>query len=134
MCEEELSQPALVEKPKRVQGKKGKDGAASALATQSTVPAIQSNALVLTRSATKAATKASATLKGAPICATVGSPSVASSMVLAIASQSEATIPSLRKRKVAAPDASITSSRTIPISTLIENVDMENLIKAYQVA
>ena len=31
------------------------------------------------------------------------------------------------------PDASITSSRTIPISILIENVDMEDLIKVYQV-
>ena len=59
---------------------------------------------------------------------------MAPSMVLAIASQSEATIPLLRKRKVATPDASVTSSGTIPISALIENVDMEDLIKVYQVA
>ena len=31
-------------------------------------------------------------------------------------------------------DASVTSSGAIPISILIENVDMEDLIKVYQVA
>ena len=55
-------------------------------------------------------------------------------MVLAVASQSEATIPSLQKRKAVASDASITSSGAIPISVLIKNVDMEDLIKIYQVA
>ena len=55
-------------------------------------------------------------------------------MVLAVASQSEATVPSLRKRKALAPDASVTSSGAIPISVLIENADMEDLIKVYQVA
>ena len=38
--EEEPSQPAPVQKPKRVRGKKGKDGAASTPATQSSAPAI----------------------------------------------------------------------------------------------
>ena len=33
-----------------------------------------------------------------------------------------------------APDASVTSSSTISISILIENVNMEDLIKVYQVA
>ena len=55
-------------------------------------------------------------------------------MVLAIASQSEATIPSLRKRKSVALDTSVTSSSAIPIFVLIENVDMEDFIKVYQVA
>ena len=32
------------------------------------------------------------------------------------------------------PDASVTSSGAIPISVLIENADMEDLIKVYQVA
>ena len=110
-------------KPKRVRGKKAKDGAASELATQST-------ALVVTRSATKAAAEASA----APISTAVGSPSALPSMVLAVASQSEASIPSLRKRKAVAPDARVTSSGAIPISFLIENADREDLIKVYQVA
>ena len=64
----------------------------------------------------------------------VGSPSALPSMVLAVASQSEATVPSMRKRKAVAPDASVTSSGAIPISVLIENADMEDLIKVYQVA
>ena len=110
-------------KPKRVRGKKAKDGAASE-------PAAQSTALVVTRSATKAATEASA----APISTAVGSPFALPSMVLAVASQSEATVPSLRKRKAVAPDASVTSSRAIPISVLIKNADMEDLIKVYQAA
>ena len=55
-------------------------------------------------------------------------------MVLAVASQSKAIVPSLRKRKVVASDAKVISSSTIPISILIENVDMEDLIKVYQVA
>ena len=55
-------------------------------------------------------------------------------MVLAVASQSEATVPSLRKRKVVALDASVTSSGAILISVLIKNVDMEDLIKVYQLA
>ena len=59
---------------------------------------------------------------------------MAPSMVLAIASQSETTVLSLQKRKVAAPDASVTSSGIIPISALIENMDIEDLIKVYQVA
>ena len=33
-----------------------------------------------------------------------------------------------------APNASITSSSAIPISVLIKNADMEDLIKVYQVA
>ena len=110
-------------KPKRIWGKKAKEGAASE-------PAAQSTAVVVTRSATKAAAEASA----APISAAVGSPSALPSMVLAVASQSEATIPSLWKRKAVAPDASVTSSGAIPISVLIENADMEDLIKVYQVA
>ena len=52
-------------------------------------------------------------------------------MVLAIASQSKAIVLSLQKRKVVAPDASVTLSGTIPIFVLIENVDMEDLIKVY---
>ena len=121
--EEEAPQRAQVVKPKRVQGKKAKDGAASE-------PTAQSTALVVTRSAMKAAAKASA----AHVSIVVGSPSALPSMVLAVASQSEATVPSLRKRKVVAPDASVTSSGAIPISVLIENADMEDLIKVYQVA
>ena len=110
-------------KSKRVRGKKAKDGAASE-------PAAQSTALVVTCSATKVAAEASA----APVSTAVGSPSALPSMVLAVASQSEATVPSLRKRKAVAPDASVTSSGAIPISVLIENADMEDLIKVYQVA
>ena len=121
--EEKAAQPAQVVKPKRVWGKKAKDGAASE-------PAAQSTTLVVTRSTTKAAAEASA----APISTAVGSPSALPSMVLAVASQSEATIPSLRKRKAVAPDASVTSSGAIPISVLIENANMEDLIKVYQVA
>ena len=118
--EEEVAQPAQVVKPKRIRGKKAKEGAASELAAQST-------ALVVTSSATKAAAEALA----APISAVVGSPSTLPSMVLAVASQSDATISSLRKRKAVAPDASVTSSGAIPISVLIENADMEDLIKVY---
>ena len=54
------------QKPKRVRGKKGKDGATSAPATQSSAPAMQSTvpaieyiAPALTRSTTKAAAEAS---------------------------------------------------------------------------
>ena len=118
--EEEASQPAQVVKPKRIQGKKAKDGTAIE-------PSAQSTTLVVTRSATKAVAEASA----APVSTVVGSPSALPSMVLAVASQSEATVPSLRKRKAVAPDASVTSFSAIPISVLIENVDMEDLIKVY---
>ena len=120
--EEEASQPAQVVKPKRVWGKKAKDGAASE-------PAAQSTALVVTRSTMKVAAEASA----APVSTTVGSRSALPSMVLAVASQSEATVPSLWKRKAVASDASVTSSDAIPISVLIKNADMEDLIKVYQV-
>ena len=109
-------------KPKRVRGKKAKDGTA-------TEPAAQSTALVVTRSATKVVAEAFA----APVSTVVGSPSALPSMVLAVASQNKATVP-LRKRKAVAPDASITSSVAIPISVLIKNVDMEDLIKVYEVA
>ena len=109
-----------MEKPKRVQRKKGKDGTAIDVATESTT-------LVVTRSATKVAAEASATL----VINIFGSPSVVPTMVLALASQSEATVPSLRKRKVVASVASVTSSSTIPISTIIKNADMEDLIKVY---
>ena len=120
---EEAAESAQVVKPKRVRGKKAKDGAASE-------PAAQSTALVVTCSAMKAAAEASA----APVSTVVGSPSALPSMVLAIASQSEATVPSLQKRKAVALDASVTSSDAILISILIENADMEDLIKVYQVA
>ena len=93
-------------------------------------PAAQSIALIVTHSATKAATEASAV----HISTVVGSPSAMPSMVLVVASQSEATVLSLRKKKVVASDASITSSSTIPIFVFIKNVDMEDLIKVYQVA
>ena len=96
---------------------------------QSTTPAIQYTAHVLTRSATKAAVGP----EGVPTSAGVGSPSVAPSMVQPVASQSEATVLSFQKRKVAVLDASVTSLGTIPVSALIENVDMEDLIKVYQV-
>ena len=121
--EEEASQPAQVVKPKRVRGKKAKDGVASE-------PPAKSTALVVTRSTMKVAAKASAAL----VSTVVGSPSALPSMVLAVASQSEATVPSLRKRKAMALDARVTSSGAIPISVLIENADMEDLIKVYQVA
>ena len=79
--EEEPLQPALVEKPKKVRGKKGKDGVAFVPATQSSMPAIQSTAPILNHSSTKATVEAFATPEGAPISANVGSPSVAPSMV-----------------------------------------------------
>ena len=82
--EEEAVEPAQVVKSKRVWGKKAKDGAASE-------PPAQSTALVVTRSAMKAAAEAS----GALVSIAVGSPSALPSMVLAVASQSEATVPSL---------------------------------------
>ena len=110
-------------KPKRVRGKKTKDGTA-------TKPAAQSTTLVVTHSAMKAAIEASAAL----VSSVVGSPSALPSMVLVVVSQSEATVPSLWKKKALALDASVTSFGAIPISVLIENVDMENLIKVYQVA
>ena len=62
--DEEATQPAQVVKPKRVRGKKAKVGGASE-------PAAQSTALVVTRSAMKAAAEASA----APVSTAVGSPS-----------------------------------------------------------
>ena len=110
-------------KPNRVRGKKAKDGAASEPTAQSTV-------LVVTCSTTKAAAKASA----APVSTAVGSSSALPSMVLAVASQSEATVPSLWKSKAVAPDASVISSGAIPISVLIKNANMEDFIKVYQVA
>ena len=110
-------------KLKRVRGKKAKDGTA-------TEPTAQSTALIITHSATKAIAEASAT----HVSIVVGSLSALPSMVLAVASQSEATVPSLRKRKAVALDASVTSSSAIPISVLIKNVDIEDLIKIYQVA
>ena len=118
--EEEAAQPAQVVKPKKVRGKKAKEGAASE-------PAAQSTTLIVTRSATKAAAEALA----APVSTAVGSPSTLPSMVLAVASKSEATVPSLRKRKALALDASVTSSGAIPISVPIKNADMEDLIKVY---
>ena len=121
--EEEAVQPAQAEKSKKARGKKAKDGTAIEPATQST-------AFVVTCSATKATAEAFA----APISADVGSPSVMPSMVLVVASQSKAIVPSLRKRKVVAPDASVTLFDTILISVLIKNVDMKDLIKVYQVA
>ena len=121
--EKEAAQPAQVVKPKRVRGKKAKDGAASE-------PAAQSTALVVTRSTMKGVAEESA----ASVSTAVGNPSALPSMVLAVASQSEATVPSLRKRKAVVSDASVTSSGAIPISVLIKNADMEDLIKVYQVA
>ena len=117
---EEATQLAQVVKPKRVRRKKAKDGTAIELAAQSTV-------LVVTRSATKAAVEAS----DAPVSTAVGSSSALPSMVLAVASQSKATVPSLRKRKAVAPNASVTSSGAIPIFVLIKNMDMEDPIKVY---
>ena len=78
-------------KPKRVWGKKAKHGIATELAAQSTT-------LVVTCSATKAAAKAFV----APISTVVGSPSAVPFMVLVVASQSKATVPSLQKKKVVA--------------------------------
>ena len=98
---------------------------------QSTALAIQYTAAILTRSATKAVVEASAGPEDIPTTVGVGSPSMEPSMVQPVASQSETTVPLFRKRKVAAPDASVTSLGTIPISALIENVDMEDLIKVY---
>ena len=87
-------------------------------------------ALVVTRSTMKVAAEASA----APVSTAIGSRFALPSMVLVVASQSEATVPSLWKRKAVASDASVTSSDAIPISVLIENADMEDLIKVYEVA
>ena len=86
--EEEAIQPAQVVKPKKFWGKKAKD-------VTVTEPAAQSTAPVVTRSATKAAVEASV----APVSVAIGSPSMVPSMVLAVASQSKATVPSLWKRK-----------------------------------
>ena len=108
-------------KSKRIWGKKAKDATA-------TKPVAQSTAHVVTRSATKVVADASAAF----VSIAVGSPSVVPSMVLAVASQSEATVPSLQKRKAVALDASVTSFDAIPISVLIKNVDREDLIKVYQ--
>ena len=48
-------------------------------------------------------------------------------------SQSEGTIPSalLRRRKTVLPDGSVTSSQSFSVSSLIENVDMAELIETY---
>ena len=121
--EEEATQLVQEVKPKRVRRKKAKDATAIEPAAQSTAP-------VVTYSATKAAAKAFA----APISVAVGSPSAVPSIVLVVASQGKAIVPSLQKRKVVALDASITSSGAIPIFVLIKNVDMEDLIKVYQLA
>ena len=102
-------QPIQVEKPKRDRGKKAND-------STTTEPTAQSTALVVTCSATKAATEVSA----AHFSAVVGSPSAVPSMVLVVASQSEVTVLSLRKRKVMAPNVSITSFGSIPISVLMK--------------
>ena len=103
--EEEAMQPTPVEKPKRTRGEKAKDGTATELAAHST-------AFVVTHSTMKATTKASAS----PISTAIGSLSIVLSMVLEVASQSDATVPSLQNMKVVAPYASITSFGTIPIS------------------
>ena len=122
--EDEPKEPeeAVAEKETQEKAKKGKKG--DNIGSAPKPQALQ--AKVSTRSASKAAAEASA----APSTTRVGSPCVAPSMVVTVPSQSEATVPSLRKKKVAAPDASVTSS--VPIYILIENADMEELIKTHQ--
>ena len=84
MDKEEASQPAQEMKPKTARGKKANDDT-------STEPATQSTAFAVTCSATMDATKASA----APVSAAIGSPPAVPFMVLAVASQNKATVPSL---------------------------------------
>ena len=124
--EVEPSPAVEVEKEKIEKAKKGKKSKGKAAAAGA-----PSTANVATRSATKAAAKASAALD----MTGVGSPSMGPLPLVEPPSQSEAPVsqlpPEVRKRKAVAPDASVTSSSLISVSSLIENVDMESLILAY---
>ena len=116
----ESSLPMEVEKEKTEKGK-GKAIAAEAPST----------ANVATRFATKVAAQASAP----PDVMGVGNPSIGPLALVDSPSQSEAPVSQLslevRKRKVVAIDASVTSSGLIFVSFFIENADMEALILAY---
>ena len=119
--------PAVeVEKEKIEKAKKGKKGKGKVAAAEA-----PSTANVATRSATKATAEASTALD----VTGVGSPSMSPLPVAKPPSQSEAPIsqlpPNVRKKKAVAPDASVTSSGLISVSSLIENADMESLILAY---
>ena len=115
-----------VQKEKIEKATKGKKGKGKAAATEA--PSI---ANVATRSATKVAAETSA----APDMTGVGSPSMGPLPLVEPSSQSEALIsevpPEVQKKKAIAPDASVTSSGLISVSSLIENADMESLILAY---
>ena len=93
-------------------------------------PATQaSQANVVTRSASNSATQTSAL----PTATGVGSPSIAPTMLVPDFSQMEGTVPIalLWKKKIVLPDGSVTSSESFSVSTLIENVDMAELIETY---
>ena len=110
-------QPAQVEKPKRSRGKKAKDGTG-------TEPAAQSTTLVVTRSAMKVAAKTSTTL----VSVDVGGPFAVPSIMLAIASQSEANCSFFAEEEGCGTKC---ERYILPISILIENMVMEDLIKVY---
>ena len=122
--EPEEPKEAVAEKETQEKAKKGNKGNKIASAPKPQA----SQARVSTCSASKAMAEASTT----PSTTRVGSPYVAPSVVVAVPSQSEATVSSLQKRKVAAPDERVTSSGTIPVYVLIENADMEDLIKTHK--
>ena len=124
--EVELSPVVEVEKEKTEKAKKGKKGKGKAAAAEA-----PSTANVATCSATKVAAEASA----APDVTGLGSPSMEPLLLVEPSSQSEALVsqlpPKVRKRKAVAPDASITFSGLISMSSLIENTDMESLVLTY---
>ena len=115
-----------VEKEKIEKAKKRKKGKGKA-----TVAEAPSIANVATCSTTKAPSESSA----APNVMGVGSLSMEPLSLVKPPSQSEAPVsqlpPEVRKRKVVALEASVTSSGLISVSSLIENADMESLILAY---
>ena len=128
IVEDEVEQSPLVEveKEKTEKAKKGKKGKGKAVAVEAS-----STANVATHSTTKAAAEVSA----APDVTGVGSLSMGLLLLVEPPSQREASVSQLplevRKRKVVAPDASVTSSGLIFVSSLIENADMEALILAH---
>ena len=124
--EDEPKEPkeAVAEKETQEKAKKGKKGDKTGFA-----PKPQA---LHARVSTSFASKVTAEGSAAPSTTGVGSPFVAPSMVVAVPSQSEATVPSLQKRKLAAPDASVTPSSIFPIYILIKNADMEDLINTHQ--
>lgn len=119
----EQQEPQRERAVKTAKGKGKKD-------KQGIIPPTQaSQANVVTRSASNFTAQTSAL----PSATGVGSPSIAPTMLLPDFSQSEGTVPGvlLRKKKTILPDASVTSSESFTVSTLIENVDMAELIETF---